>query len=106
MATSFYEFMAAGDAHAREQLGQDAVFSAGVLPYAAARIILLPAMAEMVYAAGGAELTVKHVATVSKADMARAPQQGDSVTVAGERYYVTAVEAPAYSPIYRMTLAS
>lgn len=105
MANSFYDFMAAGDAHARAQLGQPAVFSAGVLPYAEARVILLPAMAEQQYAPGGAELIVKHVATVARADMQRAPQHGDSVTVAGERYYITAVESPAYSPVYRLTLA-
>ena len=105
MANTFTEFMAKGDAQARAILGQPATFAVGVLSYGTASVILTPAMEQLAFAPGGAELTVKCVATVRKDSLPQAPVQGDSVTVAGERYYIAAVDAPAYSPIYRLTLA-
>ena len=106
MASNFYEFMSKGDSQARALLGQPATFAVGVLSYGTASVILAPAMEQMAFAPGGAELTIKCVATVRKDALPQAPQQGDSVTVDGERLYVTAVEAPAYSPVYRLTLAN
>lgn len=106
MASNFYEFMSKGDTQARALLGQPATFAVGVLSYGTANVILAPAMEQMVFAPGGAELTVKCVATVRKDSLPQAPQQGDSVNVDGTRYYITAVEAPAYSPIFRLTLAN
>lgn len=106
MANTYYEFMAKGDAQARALLGQPATFAVGVLSYGTASIIISPAMEQIAFAAGGAELTVKCVATVRRDALPQAPQQGDSVNVDGTRYYITAVEAPAYSPVYRLTLAS
>lgn len=106
MASEFYDFMAEADAQARGMLGQLATFAVGVLSYGTARVILAPAMEQQIYAAGGAELTIRCVATVRRDELPQAPRQGDSVNVDGERYYVTAVEAPAYSPVYRLTLAN
>ena len=106
MASEFYDFMAEADAQARGMLGQLATFAVGVLSYGTARVILAPAMEQQIYAAGGAELTIRCVATVRRDELPQAPQQGDSLNVDGERYYVTAVEAPAYSPVYRLTLAN
>lgn len=106
MASNFYEFMAKGDAQARAMLGQPATFAVGVLSYGEAPVILAPAMEQLAFAPGGAELTIRCVATVRKDALSRAPQQGDSVTTGGSRYYITAVEAPAYSPVYRLTLAN
>lgn len=97
--------MAKADTQARSLLGQPATFAVGVLSYGTAQVILSPAMEQQVFAAGGAELTVKCVATVRRDSLPQAPQQGDSVNIDGERYYITAVEAPAYSPVYRLTLA-
>lgn len=105
MANEFFQFLSAGDTQARAHLGQSATFAVGVISYGTADIILLPAMEQLEFALGGSELTVKHIATVRKDALPQAPQQGDSVNVDGDRYYVTAVESPAYSPLYRLTLA-
>ena len=106
MASNFYEFMSKGDTQARALLGQSATFAVGVLSYGTASVILTPAMEQLAFAPGGAELTIRCVATVRKDALPQAPQQGDSVNVDGTRYYITAVEAPAYSPIFRLTLAN
>jgi hypothetical protein len=106
MASNFCEFMSKGDTQARALLGQPATFAVGVLSYGTANVILAPAMEQMAFTPGGAELTIKCVATVRKDSLPQAPQQGDSVNVDGTRYYITAVEAPACSPILRLTLAN
>lgn len=104
MHHAFTELLAAGDAEARAMLGVPAVFARRNAAYVTAPLILAPAEAEVVYAAGGAELRVKASGTVRKADLPQAPAVGDSVTCGGQRFFVVNVASTPQDVVYHLTL--
>lgn len=106
MALSFRQFVDRADAQARALLGQSAVFAVGVLKYAEATVILAPAMEQLQYAAGGAEVTVRHTATVRVDALPRPPALGDCVSTGGERFYIVGVMRAEYAPHFVLTLAN
>lgn len=102
----FTAFMSEADAASRELLGVPGTMSRGRVQYAAPRLILAPAMEQLVYLAGGAEYQVKLTASVRKDALdGERPEQGDSVEVNGEVYFLAAVSTTAADPLYILQLA-
>ena len=106
MVNPFTELLAAGDADARAMLAVPGVFARRGEIYARAQVIMAPAEGAMVFAAGGAELRVKGLATVRKDAMVQPPAEGDTLTAAERRFFVVQVESSPQDPVWSLTLAS
>lgn len=106
MQNPFTQFLATGDADARRLLGSSGTFSSRGRVYASASVILAPAESDLVFAAGGAEVRVKATATVRKADLDKAPAEGDALSLPAGKFFIVSVSSTEQDPLFHLTLAS
>lgn len=106
MPNAFTQFLSTADADARKLLGTPGSFAARGRGYGAAPVIMAPAESELVFAAGGAEVRVKATATVRKADLDKAPVEGDSLALPAGKFYIVSVSTTEADPLYHLTLAN
>ena len=106
MPNPFTQFLASGDADARRLLGSSGTFSSRGKVYGSASVIMAPAESDLLFAAGGAEVRVKATATVRKADLDKAPAEGDALSLPAGKFFIVSVSTTEADPLFHLTLAS
>lgn len=104
MPNAFTHFLATGDADARRLLGVTGTFSTRGKVYASAPVIMAPAESDLTFAAGGAVVSVKATATVRKADLDKAPAEGDALSLPAGKFFIVSVSTTEADPLIHLSL--